>query len=153
VADLGDDPGSRLCRFSAYHDRMDAFDMHLMLLQPSQLYVCTEKLAAVERLLDETGGVLPEPLPIKRLDGRVVLTDGHTRALAMLRRGVQTVPVCWESDELDWDAYRVCVAWCCEAGVNTVAALEARVIATEQYKVLWLDRCRTMQTRLAEERR
>jgi len=122
-------------------------------LQPSQLFICAEKLAVVERALDGAGGVLREPLPVKRLDGRIVLTDGHTRALAALCSGAQTVPVYWDMDDLDWDAYRICVDWCLKAGVRTVGDLRTRVIPARAYDVQWLERCRAMQERLTDKRK
>ena len=58
-------------------------------LQPSQLYVSEEKLAAVT----SEGAKPGETLPVKDLCGRLVLTDGHTRALAAHLGGEATVSV------------------------------------------------------------
>jgi len=112
-------------------------------LQPSQLYVNEEKLAAV--LADLDPGVTLEPVPVKRLDGRTILTDGHTRLLALHLRGERTVLARWETDELDWDAYRICVEWCLDAGVGSISDLKDRVIPADEYAVLWLERCHIMQ--------
>lgn len=131
---------------------MGPLEMRLDQLQPSQLFICAEKLAAVERALDEVDGELKEPLPVKRLDGRTVLTDGHTRALAVLRAGAKTVSVSWEPDDLDWGAYRICVAWCLQAGVRAVGDLRTRVVPVQEYETLWLDRCRHMQEGLTRGR-
>jgi len=121
---------------------METFEADLAALQPSQLYVNEEKLAKVERELGE--GCRMEPVPVMLLDGRRVLTDGHTRAFAALRRGDRTLPAYWETDELDWEAYRICVGWCLDAGIGSVADLEGRVLSSEDYQRLWLDRCRAM---------
>jgi len=121
---------------------MDAFEIGIASLQPSQLYVSEKKLAEVERALGEHHRM--EPVPVKLLDGRRVLTDGHTRAFAALRRGDRTIPAEWETDELDWEAYRICVGWCLDAGIGSVADLEGRVLSSEDYQRLWLDRCRAM---------
>jgi len=122
-------------------------------LQPSQLYISEAKLADVLAWWQPARLETLEPLPIKRLEdaphGRnVIYTDGHTRAFAAYRLGFTEVPVVWDEDELDWEAYRICVTWCLDVGIHTVADLEGRVIAPEQYDVLWLDRCRVMQTEL-----
>jgi len=56
--------------------------------------------------------VTPEtlpPLPIKKLGQDVILTDGHTRALAAHLQGWQEIRVYWDEDDLDWEAYAICV--------------------------------------------
>ena len=116
-------------------------------VQPSQLYISQAKLAQVRA----APGLL-EPLPVSRLAGRVVLTDGHTRALAAWQAGRSTIEVYWDQDELDWEAYEICVAWCDEAGIRTVADLAGRVVPPAEYEVLWLERCSRMQRALAERR-
>jgi hypothetical protein len=132
--------------------RADTGTMRLDELQPSQLFISSEKLARVIRGLDSQGLGSLEPLPIKELDGRVILTDGHTRAFAAFLRGLVEVPVFWDEDELDWEAYRICVAWCREAGVLTVVDLADRILGPEDYELLWRERCRQMQGELASWR-
>ncbi|MBN2007704.1 MAG: hypothetical protein JXA21_30450 [Anaerolineae bacterium] len=122
-------------------------------LQPSQLYISEAKLADVLSWWQPASLETLEPLPIKRLEDvspphNIIYTDGHTRALAAYRLGFAEVPVVWDEDELDWEAYRICVEWCLDVGIRTVADLEGRVVTPEQYDVLWLDRCRVMQAEL-----
>jgi hypothetical protein len=116
-------------------------------LQPSQLFISSEKLARVLRGLDSRGLDSLEPIPVKELDGRVILTDGHTRAFAAFLRGLD-VPVYWDEDELDWEAYRICVAWCQEEGIHTVIDLADRILGPEDYELLWHRRCQQMQREL-----
>jgi len=129
-------------------DDMGAFEIDIAKLQPSQLYVCDEKLAEVERSL--APGEALDPVPVKRLDGRLVLTDGHTRALAALRRGDRTIPVCWETGDLDWEAYRICVKWCLDEGIQTAADLRDRILPGEEYETLWIERCQAMHGNRAQ---
>jgi hypothetical protein len=121
-------------------------------MQPSQLYISAEKLAKVLRGFDPSHPEQMEAIPIRRLDGSVVMTDGHTRAFAAFLCGLRDIPAVWDRDELDWEAYRICVAWCREAGVNTVADLAGRVLAPGDYQALWLERCRRMHEELATKR-
>jgi len=126
-------------------------------LQPSQLYISEAKLAHVLAWWQPPTLETLEPIPIKRLHGadgriRVIYTDGHTRAFAAYRLGFTEVPVVWDEDELDWEAYQICVDWCLDADIRTIADLKGRVIPPEQYEVLWHDRCRTMQDALARQR-
>ena len=130
----------------------DPFVVDLLELQPSQLYISAEKLTRVLTILDLSRPESLTPLPVKRLSGRLVLTDGHTRAFAAYRAGLDRVRVCWDTDDLDWEAYEICVGWCVQEGIRTIADLEGRVVDATDYKRLWLERCAAMQRKLAETR-
>lgn len=120
-------------------------------LQPSQLYISRDKLLAVEAAYSADGP--EERLPVWEWNSMLVLTDGHTRALAAFLRGEEDLPVYEDTDELDWDAYRICVGWCLEEGIGSVADLQDRVIPAGRYEELWLARCQRMHHRLAGMRR
>ncbi len=121
-------------------------------IQPSQLYISAAKLTYVlSRWQPPTLETL-EPIPIKQLNARVIYTDGHTRAFAAYRQGFTEIPVVWDEDDLDWEAYQICVDWCLDEGIRTIADLEGRVIAPEPYEALWHDRCQVMQDALALRR-
>ena len=129
------------------------FWMPLSALQPSQLYINQEKLSVLQTDVDFSDPANIPPIPVKVLDGHRAMTDGHTRAFAAYQAGTAKVPVYFDEDDLNWDAYRICVGWCQEAGIDTVADLQNRVIPPGQYKKVWLDRCLQMQNRLAEKRK
>jgi len=129
---------------------MEPFLIRIADLQPSQLYVCREKLAVVERSIDARERL--EPVPIKELDGRLVFSDGHTRALAALLRGETKIEAHWEDEPLDWDVYRVCVGWCLAEEIRTVADLKDRIIAAAEYETQWIGRCRAMHEEWAGNR-
>jgi hypothetical protein len=93
-----------------------------------------------------------EPIPVKELGDRVIFTDGHTRALAAFLCGLVEVRVFWDEDELDWEAYRICVEWCEAEGIRTIADLRDRVVSPEKYELLWLKRCKDMQQDLEARR-
>lgn len=122
-------------------------------LQPSQLYISREKLTKVQSMYDFSNPIGIRPIPVKDLDGLQVMTDGHTRALAAYLAGLSVVPTYADPDDLDWEAYRICVAWCQAEGIYSIADLAARVVSPEDYKRLWYDRCQAMQTDLAKKRR
>ena len=93
-----------------------------------------------------------EAVSLWRLGDRLVITDGHTRALAAWLMGNDRIIARWESDPLDWEAYRICVHWCEESGIRSVPDLTGRVLNTERFRSLWLDRCLQMQSHLHQER-
>jgi hypothetical protein len=130
----------------------ETFTMSLEEIQPSQLYVSSEKLSKVLKALDSGSSGSFEPIPVKELNDEIVSTDGHTRTLAMHLKGYSEVEVEWEDTELDWEAYEVCVAWCKEEGLHSIVDLKNRIIDPPEYQVLWLDRCRKMQKELEAKR-
>jgi hypothetical protein len=129
------------------------FKMKLNAIQPSQLYISSEKLSEVMKAFDPTKPESLEPMPVKKLGNRIILVDGHTRALAAFIHDFSEVMVYWEDEELDWDEYEVCVKWCEDEGIRTIADLKNRIVSQEEYHVLWLKRCEKMQQELATKRR
>jgi len=130
-----------------------AFQMKLDSIQPSQLYVSSKKLDSIMKSLERSKPVFVEPLPIKKLGNQVVFVDGHTRALAAFLLGLSAVPVYWEDEELDWEEYEICVAWCKKEGIHSISDLKSRIVSHKDYQVLWLDRCGKMQNDLEAKRR
>ena len=121
-------------------------------LQPSQLYISLEKLKKVQSRFDFSNPTGIDPIPVKVLEGKQVMTDGHTRALAAYLAGLSAVPTYADPDDLDWDAYQICVDWCRAEGIYSVADLADRVVNPEDYERLWYQRCRKMQSELANKR-
>jgi hypothetical protein len=128
------------------------FQLRIDQIQLSQIYISSTKLASVMKVFEEGNENALEPIPIKEIDGQIVATDGHTRLLVWFLNGHEEVDCEWEDTEMDWDAYRVCIQWCEEERIHTVADLASRIISPEDYEVLWLERCRTMQEDLEMKR-
>ncbi|MEM3695146.1 MAG: hypothetical protein QXJ11_04230 [Candidatus Bathyarchaeia archaeon] len=117
------------------------FMMKLDRIQPTQLFISSEKLSEVMKTFDAANPASMEPIPIKRLKNKIIFVDGHTRAFAAFLHGFSRIPVCWEKEELDWDAYKICVEWCEKEGIYTIADLKDRVIPHKDYEKLWYRRC------------
>ncbi|MFX1251735.1 MAG: hypothetical protein ACFFCZ_09010 [Promethearchaeota archaeon] len=136
----------------------DVFRMKISEIQPSQLFISATKLARVmadyEPITVET---LP-PIPIQRLGSYTIYTNGHTRALAAYLRGLRELRVYWDGDwnseeELDSEAYEICLNWCLEANIRSIADLKNRVVDDEEYQVVWIQRCHEMQEKLEKQRK
>ena len=89
-----------------------------------------------------------DAIPIKNLNGKVIFTDGHTRAYAAYMGGLKTIKVYWDEDELDWEAYQICVDWCNLEGIKLIEDLKNRIISPTEYEILWLKRCKDMHNQL-----
>ena len=70
-----------------------------------------------------------KPLPVKQIAGCLVLTDGHTRALAAFFAGFRRLKVKWDTDDEDWRAYEVCVQWCKQENIVLIADLAPRIVS------------------------
>ncbi|MEM3388122.1 MAG: hypothetical protein QXU11_06255 [Thermoproteota archaeon] len=128
------------------------FRMRLEDIQPSQLYICFEKLCEVMKRFNPSDPWSIEPIPVKKLGDEVIFVDGHTRAFAAFLCGVSEVPVYWEAEELDWEAYEICVKWCRESGIRRISDLRNRVVPQKDYEILWYRRCEEMQQELEKKR-
>lgn len=110
----------------------------LLEIQPSQLYINAEKLAIVKKQNPTNFA----PVPLKKLAGKIIFTDGHTRALALYLQGYTEIEAVWDEDDLDWQAYEICLRWCEEEKIFTIADLQNRILPPNEYKIKWMQRCR-----------
>ncbi len=117
------------------------FTLSVTQLQPSQLYISRGKLRNVREWFNISDRSNFDPIPIKELDGRFVMTDGHTRAVAAHLAGWNEIPVYYETDELDIAAYTIDVKWCDEAGIHSPYDLTTRIVSHKDYERLWRKRC------------
>lgn len=122
-------------------------------LQPSQLYINQDKLSSVQTTTDFSSPEGVQPIPVKDLGGLRMMTDGHTRAFAAYLAGLTSVPTYDDPDNLDWEAYQICVDWCRAEGIHSVTDLAGRVVNAVDYERLWYDRCQIMQSDLAKKRK
>lgn len=129
------------------------FMMKLDKIQPTQLYISSEKLSEVMKIFDPKNPKSMEPIPIKKLENEIIFVDGHTRAFAAFLHGFSKVPVYWEDEELDWDAYKICVRWCKKEKIRIIADLKNRIVPQKDYEILWYKRCEKMQRNLKQKRK
>ncbi|MBZ4650894.1 hypothetical protein [Thermosipho sp. (in: thermotogales)] len=125
---------------------MNYFYLDIEKIMPSQLYISKEKLKNVLKYIKTTGVKNISPVPIKEINNIIFYTDGHTRAYALWKMGAKKIKVIWETEELDWKLYLICIEWCKNAKINNISDL--KVISHNQYKKLWLKRCENMHKML-----
>ncbi|MBQ1372023.1 MAG: hypothetical protein IIY70_03740 [Oscillospiraceae bacterium] len=127
---------------------MELETLSLKELQPSQFYISEKKLKTIAGWFQPADLSNFEPIPVKLLDGRIVMTDGHTRAVAAIQAGLSFVPLVWDEDELNWNLYRACVKACREQAILSPVDLLSRIISEEAYHLKWDQWCDLLQTKL-----
>jgi hypothetical protein len=115
-------------------------------VQPTQLYLSSEKLAGVFEWFDFDSPNY-DPLPAFTHKGDWYLSDGHGRAFAAGIGGTETLQIQRDRDvreEYNIEVYRTCIEWCAEAGIETVHDLNGRIVEPDTYQTLWIDRCQEL---------
>ena len=113
-------------------------------LQPSQLYISEGKLRLVREWFNPDDMDSFDPIPVKKFNGKILMTDGHSRAVAAYLAGLESVPVYWDEDELDMRAYAMDVKWCGEESIQSPIDLAGRIVPHKDYERLWRKRCMEM---------
>jgi hypothetical protein len=129
------------------------FFMKIEAIQPSQLYLNSQK---IEKVIEQYEVINPEHIkavPIKNLNNEIIFTDGHTRAYILWLHGFKKIKVTWEDELLDWKAYQICVGWCKNEGITRISDLKMRVIDNESYQKKWIKRCQDMFSELEKKKR
>lgn len=124
------------------------FKMALSKIQPSQLYISEKKLASIKEKITKNGIDELEPIPIKKLGEDIIYTDGHTRAFLAYQNGDKEIAVVWDEDDLDWEMYEICVQWCKDEAIYTIADLQKRIVPHKKYEVVWYKRCDTLHAEI-----
>jgi hypothetical protein len=127
------------------------FYIQIATLQPSQLFISDEKLQRNQEWLDSPD-INYDAIPIINLDGKIIMTDGHTRAYILSNLGVKKIKVLWDLDKLDLEAYQECVRWCESEKISSIQDLANRVISADDYQIQWIGKCQKMHKDLAELR-
>lgn len=132
--------------------KTEIFTVQLRDLQPSQFFISEKKLSDVEAWFEPSDLSSFEPIPVKMLDGALVMTDGHTRAVAALRAGIEMIPAVWDTDNLDWEMYRRCVEECRNRHVFSPMDLVDRIVTESEYAAKWDRWCDEMQADVERSR-
>ena len=131
---------------------MDIDQLNLRDIQPSQFYISEEKIRAILLWFNKDDLSTFAPIPVKKLNGRIIFTDGHTRAWVAHTAGLETGPFVWDEDDLDWEAYQMCVDACIKRNVRTVADFEGRILSGNEYRQKWAGWCDRLHETLEQRR-
>ena len=135
------------------NENMNLKTLKIKDLQPSQFYISDFKIEQIKKWFNSMDLSNFEPVPIKLLDGDVVITDGHTRLVVALLSGLELVPLIWDEDDLNWDMYRECVKECKKQGIFSPLNLLNRIVSEEEYDIKWNKWCDVMQARVLSKQK
>lgn len=122
-------------------------------IRPSQFYLSKTKLENVLAWFDPADLSNFVPVPLIKLNGEVIFTDGHTRAAAAYLSGLNAIPFVWdEDDQLDLEAYSLCVQACKERGIYSIKELSKNIVLKEDYETLWYGWCDSLHRMLQKRR-
>ncbi|MFX1378285.1 MAG: hypothetical protein ACFFA4_04255 [Promethearchaeota archaeon] len=129
-----------------------SFKLNYKEIQPSQLYISKEKLEKIKEKFKSKDLSTLDAIPIKKMGKEIFYTDGHTRAFATYQAGFEEIPVIWEDEELDWEMYEICIKWCKDSGIYSIADLSNRIVDQKEYEILWYKRCDDLHKKLTLKR-
>lgn len=113
----------------------------------SQIYLNEHKLKNIQKWLNPADPSNFEPLPVHDFgNGRLTLTDGHSRAFLAYTMGIQELPVVYDTDDIVISEtgqmlYKNDIIWCERFKICSVCDLKDRVVSDSVYKDLWVSRC------------
>jgi len=133
------------------------FKVDILSLGISQIYLNKRKIKSIGKWFDTKDIDKYDPLPVYDFgNGRLTLTDGHTRAFLTYKSGVRELWVDMDTEELITDKigheiYKNSIIWCDRFHLKTIADLENRIISNEEYQILWEQRCERMYHLIANK--
>ena len=132
---------------------MNKKHINYLSIQPSQFHLSLNKIAKIKNWFNPEDLSNFEPVPIKVIDGKVIFTDGHTRAFVAFSYGLKKIPTTFEKDVLDWDMYKCCIDACRQKGIYTIKDLETEILDEIDYDLKWNKWCDAMQKSVLKKRR
>jgi len=121
-------------------------------IQPSQFHLSKKKIAEVKKWFNPKDLSNFEPLPIKELNGKIIFTDGHTRAFVAYSAGLKHIPLIFDDDDLDWVMYERCIDACVEKNIITVSDLAEHIVDEHNYDLKWNKWCDIMQKQVLKSK-
>ncbi|MGM0600918.1 MAG: hypothetical protein ACQETH_14000 [Candidatus Rifleibacteriota bacterium] len=118
-------------------ERQKNFLVKLDQLQPSQPYLSKARMENITHHL----AFLEKPVPVRKIDGRICIVEGHERCFALLSAGRGEISAYLDdNDRLSEKAFEEFVHFTCDCGVSSLNDLEDKVVDSAHFKQLWLSK-------------
>lgn len=121
--------------------------LNIDLLGLSQIYLSSDKIAAVMEWFEPQRMDNFQPLPVRDFGNNAyTLTDGHTRAYVAYKNGISVLPVIYDNDDVVTNqvgqmVYKAAIDWCQRFKLSHIKHLENRILDKSAYQKLWIARC------------
>ena len=116
----------------------------------SQIYLSSEKIENIEKWFKKSLENF-EPISVRDFlsNGKLVVTDGHSRTFVAWKNGIVDIPVVYDESEIvtnqiGHEQYINDILWCERYKIYHISDLENRVLPKEMYDELWQNRCEKM---------
>lgn len=115
----------------------DTFSARIDQLQPSQTYLSRARLNNISRHIQ----FISKPLPVRLIDGRLCIIEGHERCFALYSLGEKNVQVYIDNRPIPSDEnFQRMVKYAEESGIVSMADFEDRIVEPSDFRVLWLEK-------------
>jgi len=121
-------------------------------IKPSQLYISEKKIDEINKWFNKDDLSNFNPIPLKYINGKFVIVDGHTRAVVAIKNGLDKVPFEIEKEEWDWQMYDYCIKECEKRNINTPYDLLNYIVCESEYDLKWNKWCNSMQDDIRKTR-
>ena len=113
----------------------------------SQLFLNEDKLTNIRSWFNPSDLSNFDPLPVHNFgNGRLTLTDGHSRAFLAYTMGIHMIPVVYDLDDMVTSVtgrmlYKNDIVWCERFKIQSVSDFKNRIVSNPLYHDLWIGRC------------
>ncbi len=111
-------------------------------LQPTQIYLSDLVVSKVSLSMAD----LSAPVKVADYKGRYILLTGHARCFILLALGISEIEIEVVEKEFPLEAYELCADEAIKAGVTTINDLEDKIVSGDDFKRLWVERCKSIHS-------
>jgi hypothetical protein len=116
---------------------MDTFSVRIDQLQPSQTFISQARLSNISRHVQ----FLSRPVPVRLIDGRLCVVEGHERCFALYSLGEKNVSVFIDDREKpSEEIFKRMVKFTEDSGVASIQDFEERILQPADFRALWLEK-------------
>ncbi|MEW6713178.1 MAG: hypothetical protein AB1403_25380 [Candidatus Riflebacteria bacterium] len=113
----------------------ETFSVRIDQLQPSQTYISQARLDNISRHVQ----FLSRPVPVRKINGRLCIVEGHERCFALHSMGETNVQAYLDSKPSPEEScFKQMVKYAADSGIASIADFEDRILNPAEFRVLWL---------------
>jgi hypothetical protein len=120
----------------------ETFSVRIDQLQPSQTYLSRARLLNISRHVD----FIKKPVPVRLINGRLCLVEGHERCFALSSLGNEMVDVYIDGNRSMSDqVFARLVELAIADGIASIQDFADRLVEPDEFRTLWLEKKKNIQ--------